>query len=263
MNNVVYLLRIILLSLMLNSLAIANPKDYQEILLNEPVTLLDLMIFEAQLELQDYVKDDPFTRIDRYETALLDFEYLVEPSKNRDDEIALDTFSLSGNVNFEYDSGQFVYTLEKLWSPASHLRFVNNDLGLYKEDIEKNGLVKISQKNFASYCKRALLSASSGNLVSPKTHSGHSTANTRKLPENLYALVIKDTHYRFILKLGRYFSQNLVAVKCSASRLDIIKPEPKIEFEFIGDWHLLEEILKKEASLMGLIDKKKNIINLD
>ena len=92
---------------------------------------------------------------------------------------------------------------------------------------------------------------------------GYTTGNTRKLPDDAFSQVIEDTHYNFTVKLGRYYSQNLVSVKCSASRLDIVKPEPKIEFEFIGDWHRLEEILKNEASLMGLIDKKKNIINLD
>jgi hypothetical protein len=248
---------------MLNSLAIANPKDYQKILLNEPVTLLDLMIFEAQLELNDYVKDGPFTRIDRYKTTLLDFEYLVEPSKNRDDEIALDMFSLSGDVDFELDTGKFVYTFEKLWSPEVHIRFENNALKYHKEDIEINGLVKISQKNFASYCKNLLIHAGIRNEVTLKTHAGYTTENTRKLPDDAFSQVIGDTHYNFTVKLARYYTQNLVSVKCSASRLDISKPEPKIKFEFIGNWHLLEEILKNEAILMGLIDKKKNIINLD
>jgi hypothetical protein len=260
MNNVIYLLRIVLLFLMLNSLAIANPKDYQKILLNEPVTLLDLMIFEAQLELNNYVKNDPFTRIDRYELTLLDFEYLVEPSDN---EIALDMFSLSGDVHFEPDAGKFVYTFEKRWSPAGHLRFENNALEYRTEDIERNGLVKISQKNFASYCKNMLIDAGRSNEVTLKTHEGYTTENTRKLPENVFSQVTEDTYYNFTVKLGRYYSQNLVSVKCSASKLDILKLEPKIKYEFIGDWHLLEEILKNEASLMGLIDKKKNIINLD
>jgi hypothetical protein len=214
--------------------AISAPKEYQKLLMDEPASLLDLMIFKADLELERHLrKSENLTFINPK-----GWDWLVEPKNG--DTMSRSVNYVSGFVDYDYDKGNFIIGATAVW-PLYSVEEVTNP-----EYIKINGKIKNNQKNISSMCIRLL-----GDLlavsVSPLVHAGYSTTNTRGLPIALNDKVIKDTEYRVKIQTQRRFNK-YPYLTCSKIGIDL-PGDDNVSFTYHGDWHKIDDIeksLKKE-----------------
>ncbi len=169
---------------LVSSLSLSEPKDYQRILMNEPVSMFDLMIHNNRTEFQR--KDDDqryfFETTESWSTKRFklmrkflnedpflydEFDWDVKPAKN-EYYIAVPLLYKYRNVQFLFDQGLVEFSMRMSW---------DYDKRIERSDtfIKQKARLKLTQSNIAKLCEIQLIRVSF-NKVEPlrlSFHTGH------------------------------------------------------------------------------------------
>lgn len=221
----------------------SEPKPYQTIMLNEPATLMDMTVYAAELDIKEFNSQFPGAWVVEND----DIDWLIEPK----DENTQHTFSvryLTTTANFDFAKGQFYFYLERTWvTPEPDKNYLESSLDYYKA----NGVSKLTQRNVGLYCKLVLERMSQGLFFSPFQHKGYTTGGTRKLTDNLWSDVERDTEYRVEIKYNSKSTGETLTADCRYTKHPDtyeFKPE-RIVYNFRGGWHDLEAIVQADQEL--------------
>ena len=218
---------------MLTSLALAKPKPYQQILIGEPVSLLDLAVFKAQLKadifLEKQLKGKPINEF--LFGRQLKMDWIVEPKKSRSLYLPI-TYEFIA-ADFDFKEGFFEYALRVSWDLTN--------ISVLTDIPSDAGQIKHSQANMASVCKY-LLKKIKVLKFKVADHSGYTNKHTRNLPsfEKLLIKSRKDT--RYIVQIDAGFLESDLYLRCESLSPSRHK---KVNFKFEGKWHELDNWVKE------------------
>lgn len=239
------------MTLLLSVLAYSEPKDYQRTLMNEPVSLMDFMVFQNRLRLEE--RFDRFVaKTPGYELNLMkeimsykfnEFDWLVPPldedtmEKPRDVRILFPMYVHRLGLNFIFEEGLFEASLVMEWEMGSALEY---GFAPFKR---QTGRMKPTQNNMAKLCEIQLQRLSAFHVF-PISHEGYTNSRLENLPD--LVLPTDDVRYKvFIYPFGQ-MSKPGTYLTCSTTKY-LLKPSEseKVNFKFLGSWHNLEKEAKK------------------
>ncbi len=210
--------------------------------MNEPVSMLDIMVYKAQLKAERHLPKVDFDSITLREVPFnyADFKKSVE---NKYGKLAIPITWPNLDAEFLFDKRKFQFHLSGIWYLAEF------DYDLNKPTINKH--LKNTMDNISNSCA-ALLRNISFLSFSAVYHAGYSTKSTREMPkhEELVGLIESDTTYKVTLVLGNeggWESDTSISCETDKNILAVKEKNLKdIKFNYIGKWSNLIE-LEKEA----------------
>jgi len=235
---------ILMILTFLSARSFSADKNYLDILMAEPVTLHDMMIYKAQLRANTLLKSLDFDNITLWSNKVpfnySDFEKSTN-SKSRYLGIPITYPDL--NAEFLFDEKIFQFHLSGIW----YLTEFDSDLNT----AVHNKKLKNTMDNISNSCV-ALLRNISPLTFNTYSHSGYSTKLTRKLPdhEKLKTMIESDTAYKVTLVLGddsMWSSETSITCETNKHFLKVKSKNLKdVKFNYTGKWSNLVE-LEKEA----------------
>ena len=228
--------------------SLAEPKDYQRLLISEPVSLLDLMIYKNSLRFnlekngktfidtsesgKDLMKSFPYygnAKREEFEwQGSLSEQYTFRPPI---------TIS-QRDVKFNYPLGKFEVSIDMSWE-----WYINSHNELKKQ----KGRMKASQVNMARLCIIQLKRISEF-LLQAEGHQGYTSSSMPKNEDFLIFKVIQDTYYK--VKIHAFgsttFEDQSTYLTCQTNQkhLSQDKVAGNVEFSFIGKWDELDALAK-------------------
>ncbi len=219
---------------------IAHSQDYKDILIDEPVSLLDLMLFKANIK-----ADTKEEQLSIKPIKLNTPEWLIQPKSmakylERGGHVLKTTSYKNLEAYYDFEKKNFSISYYLIYKHPND-KYINR-FKKHKFD-ENNGLLKTTQKNFSAICT-AYLDEISTIRLSPLQHSGYVTKSTRKLPEKheLLKQIEKDTNYKVVIVIedDKESSFNGLEVECYRNSYESRFDEDyKDHFSFNGNWHLV------------------------
>jgi hypothetical protein len=209
-------------------------KEYQQILVNEPASLLDLTMFKANLKAEAYketldykknVSGQVIRNLRRFDfdrqLSTLDFDLPI-------------SFPEQLYARFDFGNGLFYFEQALIWR--------------LRESIDKSDNPNLpelisNQKNITLVCN-ILLKNMAHLIIAPETHAGYTTKASRKLPENLLAQAINDTVYRVTIYLQNTY-EDYPSLECETTGKERYIEDGKIEYKYNGAWFELDKIINK------------------
>tara|TARA_R110000744_G_C19311022_1_gene556712 strand:- start:615 stop:1382 length:768 start_codon:yes stop_codon:yes gene_type:complete len=229
-------------------------KEYQKTLINEPVSLLDLTMFNANLKAAEYkeslnYKKSIYTKVIR---DLRDFDF--------DKRLLTLDFYLPINfpdalhARFDFGSGLFYFEQELSWDLNGPIK------GEPKENLELNKVIKgtglkvpikysippellTNQKNVTLICNMLLRGMAFLTII-PEDHAGYSTKASRELPEDIIAEAIADTVYRVTISLENFY-EDYPSMECETTGKERFKDDGNVTYKYSGSWYQLDKIINK------------------
>lgn len=231
---------ITLVSILLCFNANSAVKEYQNILINEKASLLDLTMFKASMEADKYEKELDYTFLLYYMLKDVDsFDWSKKWDKKSEFILPMLTPEYV-NASFDFENGKFIFEHGVVWK-----------LYLSSEVTEENPIkLETTQSNIALVCKLLLKSMGEDLMIEPLLHSGYSTKESRKLSENIFEEAIKDTLYKVKIKLNRYIG-SFPYLTCEADRANIFSEDGKVKYEYSGNWHEFKKLIKEVRTTAG------------
>ena len=218
--------------------ALSAPKEYQKLLMDEPASLFDLMIFKADLELDSHIRSISKTKpFKLWEMSKWRWDWLRRPPKPGS--FTRPVYFKYGHVDFDFEKGNFIVGATAIWKLFEFIELAD------KKHIETHGKLKNNQKNIASMCELLLIELSKV-AITPITHRGFSTHKSRKLPKfgDLYKTIKNDSVYKVTIYI-QHDGEDLPSMTCSTPG-PIHDRSDDVSYQFYGDWHKLDEIEKRE-----------------
>ncbi|MBD3652712.1 hypothetical protein [Kangiella sp.] len=219
--------------------SLAKPKSYQSLLMNEPASLLDISLFKARLELEDYIQKHQVETISIND--LESFDWLVRSKYHHEYNYSE---SKRGTIRFDWNSGSFLYEFKMLSAIAVDYKRYKDKI--MQEHFERSGLLDITQNNFSLLCSDLLIQAASQLHVAPYLHEGYTTKGEQSLPDYdlLYNKFERDTQYSYVIEI--LYLKEPLSVKCvlNGPVSTILKENLKsVRYEYDGPWHNLKKML--------------------
>ena len=221
----------------------SEPKDYQRVLMSEPVTLHDMMIIKANNELDAYlskVTKDQVIIFPSYRFAPDErWEWMQKPKEWNLDFVSSLTV-IDSSVKYDLKQGKYIISTTSIWDFSPEWLLRDTDVSF------DQGLLANTQKNIANACE-LIVQMSSAVYLSVPEHEGYSH---KKLDNNKPVAInglLEDTNYTakiFVNK--RNDKTHLICTQEGTS--------PDIKHKFHGDWHKLD---KYQTIIRGLDKRNK------
>ena len=244
--------KLILLVLLISSSSLvwSEPKPYQQALIDEPLSIMDFMIYKNRVRLEEYVNDwilDPedqsyprrqsWNRVS-YGNIIYEYDYFEwETPQDKSIPFAPPLRKAQTSLEFNWTDGTFGVEQQWYWQYNHHI--FNPD---------QKGRIKTTSANIAKVCELQLYEMSTYTPLS-SSHEGYTTPDFEKKTKNLFSQIQKDTRVTVhITMFGSYATKDFTYLECSSAKSAISKKDAsKIEYSYIGNWHQLEEISKKRT----------------
>lgn len=221
----------------------SEPKDYQKVWMDEPLSLHDMMIIKANNELDDYlskVTKDQVIIFPSYRFAPDErWEWMQKPKEWNLDFVSSLTV-IDSSVKYDLKQGKYIISTTSIWDFSPEWLLRDADVSF------DQGLLANTQKNIANACELIVRMSSAVYLSIPE-HEGYSY---KKLDNNKPAAInglLEDTNYTakiFVNK--RNDKTHLICTQEGTS--------PYIKHKFHGDWHKLD---KYQTIIRGLDKRNK------
>jgi hypothetical protein len=215
----------------------SQPKDYQKVWMDEPLSLHDMMLMRADKELEDFLSNyisENYLEIPRMYFYPNDLWNWMKKPKDSSKPFLTSLYFLNSSANYSWKEGIYVISTELAWEFSPEFVLQNRNM---KFD---QGLLANTQKNIANACE-ILLNMLSRVYINVPFHKGYSN---KKLEDNLksaFKNVIRDTKYSATIYMNtRWDKTNLVCSKTG---------NKEITHDFRGDWHLLADYEKRVRDL--------------
>lgn len=213
--------------------AFSEPKDYQRVWMDEPVSLHDLMLIRADKELEDYLSNyisEKYLEFPRFNFGHNGrWDWMKKP-KDSSKPFLTSLYFLDSSANYSWDEGNYVISTELAWefSPEFILKSRNMNFD--------QGLLANTQKNIANACE-TLIYMLGRVFINVPFHKGYSNKRLADSQKSAFKDVIEDTKYSVTIYVNTNLDKtNLVCSKTGGE---------KINHAFRGDWHLLADYEKR------------------
>lgn len=218
--------------------SLAEPKTYQQILINEPVSLLDLTVYRAQSDAEIFLDSQlkGSALVKGYEIQKLDWLHVWTERFHpplRYGAIYAD---------FEFNAGLFVFQLSADW------QLVDSMFGIEGYDGKTVGRLQNTQKNIAYICSELVTKLRRGLHFTMQNHAGYATDATKKLTLKDFASVRRDTRYRVSLFLVSE-GEDYPWMTCEATGN---YSDSEITYKYEGAWQDLEAIEMEYRERIGM-----------
>ena len=140
----------------------AKPKDYQNILMNEPVSLLDFMIYQARRDLDKFVKA---YMLERSPSSGLAYRQLHYDLSVKDDDWVHIKQPLSKflpplkfrrvDLSYDFKNGTFDVEVSFRWDWIPQM-VIHQNISHKLEETKRNGVLALNQKLLRNYVSRQL-----------------------------------------------------------------------------------------------------------
>jgi len=244
---------VLLMIIMLSGVAFSEPKEYQNILINEPVSLMDLMIYKNRLRLNSKESDKYY--IDQSDPAwslMKSFSKFHDGFPFRDFEwdIPFGAYQLSfippltvgdRDISFLFSEGLFEINLDMRWEMNTFI---------FTSMENQTGELKASQKNMAKLCQIQLQRLSNFGLL-PYGHEGYTNGSMGKVEKEMFFNLARDTRYKVkIHAFGDWYNEERYTYLTCTTNKKFLKPVEldKVTYEFIGKWHELDAEVKRQQN---------------
>jgi len=227
----------------------SEPKPYQKALIDEPLSIMDFMIYKNRVRLEEFVQRfiiDPESNFnarrhswgndtlygDPYEYDSFEWETPQDKSKPFSPPL---TKSLT-SLEFNWTDGTFDVKQQWFWEYNHHL---------YTPD--QKGRIKTTSENIAKICEFQLY-AMNTYVIFSASHEGYTTSDFKKKTQNQDAQIQNDT--RITVHIGVFGSVGLkdyTYLECTSDKKSLNGEDAKIAYSYIGNWHQLEEVTKKRT----------------
>ena len=250
-------LQIYTIGILLSCPIFAEPKDYQKILMNEPVSLLDFMVYQARKDLDKHVGrymtgDSPssFSMTDADYRKLLE-RIDIEP-KDYDwvhNRHSGSIFSpplrfTRADLDYNFKNGTFDIEVNFRWNWMPQY-VTHNNLSHNLEETKRNGVLVLNQKNTAKLCEIAIKDLN-GFFIDVITHQGYTNSRMEKIEGELQQNVLNDMRKKVRIYIeGSMASDNWTYMACDTIGHDY---PPKINYSYNGNWHALDKIIKRKIT---------------
>ena len=245
--------RLLLLILLISSSSLvwSEPKPYQQALIDEPLSIMDFMIYKNRVRLEEYVNDwilDPEAKSypkrqhwdsPSYQAIFYEYDWFEwETPQDKSIPFVPPLLKRQTSLEFNWKDGTFDVEQQWQWQYNHHL-FIP----------DQKGRIKTTSANIAKICELQLYEMSTYTPLS-SSHEGYTTSDFENKTENLFSQIQKDTRVTVhIAVFGSYATKDFTYLECSSGISSIRKNDAsKIEYSYIGNWHQLEEISKKRSS---------------
>jgi hypothetical protein len=247
-------LQIYTIGILLSCPIFAEPKDYQKILMNEPVSLLDFMIYQAQKDLDKHVRRHMLGDIPSFSMVDADYREIFEDLKIEDDDwihikqrYALFTPPLRftrADVDYNFKNGTFDIEVNFRWNWIPQM-VIQQKISHKLEETKRNGVLVLNQKTTAKLCERAI-SDLLGFSIDAITHQGYTNTRLEKIEGKLQQNVLDDMRKKVRIHIdGSLPAGNWTYMTCDTIGHDY---PPKINYSYNGNWHALDKIIKRKIT---------------
>ena len=244
--------KLILLVLLISSSSLvwSEPKPYQQALIDEPLSIMDFMIYKNRLRLEEFVNEwilDPEDK--SYPKRIpwrgvssrgISYKYdWFEWETPQDKSIPFVPPLVKRQTSLEFNWKDGTFDVEQHWQWQYNHHYFKPD---------QKGRIKTTSANIAKICELQLYEMSTYTPLS-SSHEGYTTSDFENKTENLFSQIQKDTRVTVhIAVFGSYATKDFTYLECSSGKSAISKKDAsKIEYSYIGNWHQLEEISKKRT----------------
>lgn len=215
----------------------SEPKDYQRVYMDEPLSLHDMMLMRADEELEDFLSrytPEDYVEFPRYYFGLIDIWDWMQKPKYTPDPFISSLNLLDSYADYSWEEGKYVISTELAWIFSPEFVLQNRNMNF------DQGLLANTQKNIANACG-LLLDMLSRVYINVPFHKGYSNKKLQDNYESAFQNIIKDTKYSATIYMNtRWDKTNLVCSKTG---------NKEITHDFRGDWHLLADYEKRVRDL--------------
>jgi hypothetical protein len=214
----------------------SEPKDYQKVWMDEPLSLHDMMIIEADKKLDEnlskYTNHDfivfQSSEISSYEGG---WDWIKKPSLKYVPDFLTSLQLLYSAATYDWDNGKYLIYSELTWH-------FSPEITLYTRDINHDqGLLANTQKNIVNACDIFLKKLHTTSFW-PPSHKGYTNKKIEELYPAVYGLVFEDTIFKAKIFLNTRDEKTFLI--CSRP----FGKNTDVKYEFTGDWHKLHEYQK-------------------
>ena len=224
----------------------SEPKDYQRVWMDEPLSLHDMMMIEADKKLHDkllkHLKNKQmifgYGEIKQYQQEW-DWIKQTDPKWYFSDFVT-SLYLADSEAIYDWNTGKYIFSSEFVWefSPELILYSLNKN--------HDQGLLANTQRNIANACD-IFLKKIDYLLFLPPAHKGYKNKKLDEFFPDYYKFIKADIVYRATIYVNtRNDKTHLI---CSKPYVDM----PEVQYDFKGDWHKLDEYQK----MIREIDKKR------
>ena len=229
----------------------AKPKDYQNILMNEPVSLLDFMIYQARRDLDKFVKA---YMLERSPSSGLAYRLLHYDLSVKDDDWVHIKQPLSKflpplkfrrvDLSYDFKNGTFDVEVSFRWDWIPQM-VIHQNISHKLEETKRNGVLALNQKTIAKLCEQAIKDLETFYIVAI-VHEGYTNSRLKKIEGELQQKINIDTRRKVNIHVnGSLPSGDLTDMTCDTVGYDY---PPKINYSYKGNWHELDEIIERRIS---------------
>lgn len=230
----------------------SEPKDYQKVWMDEPLSLHDMMIIEADKKLDEnlskYTNHD-FIVFQSSEISLYEggWDWIKKPSLKKYEPDFLTSLQLfSSAATYDWDTGKYLIYSELIWHFSPEITLYNRDIN------HDQGLLANTQKNIFNACDIFLKKLHTTNFW-PPSHKGYTNKNLEELYPAAYGLLFEDTIFKTKIFLNtRDEKTYLICSKPFGKNTDV-------KYELTGDWHKLHEYQKSVREMNKKYGRLKEI----
>ena len=224
----------------------AEPKDYQRAMIDEPASLLDLMVYKNRIRLLDFVSDKILG--EKASTNAYYPKGITFPSAG----YKYDNFNWSTphkdrwrpfvpplekrQTSLEFNWGRGTFDIEQQYQWSFYFSGLN-------EDKNNHGQLKTTASNIAKMCAIQLIKMSHFYLES-HSHEGYTTKSLADSLEKDYSNIHRDTRFKIhIAVFGTHREKNFTYLECESDRESLNSNlKTNIEYAYIGSWHELDMV---------------------
>lgn len=211
----------------------SEPKDYQKVWMDEPLSLHDMMLIRADKELEDFLSNyisENYLEFPRIYFHPNDRWNWMKNPKDSSKPFLTSLFFLDSSANYSWEEGKYVISTELAWEFSPEFVLQNRNMNF------DQGLLANTQKNIANVCETLINMLLRVNINVP-FHKGYTNKRFADSQNTGFMDVIQDTKYSVTIYMNKNLDKtNLVCTKTGSE---------KIKHDFRGDWHLLADYEKR------------------
>ena len=206
-----------------------------DILMNEPVSLLDLTIFKAEIEGAAFANNELPKAFSKFSHEL---SWILKPNS-----ASLPLPKSKPSFNFTNKTFEFQYDFLMPIPDKEDYKELDIAQIYYQE-----GLLKPTKENYSNLCTKILKASVKGISFHPMTHAGYTTKTTRELPSKskLFVDALKNSIFRVKFEITsremlKGTRASFPTIICEANKKDLFESNLNISYKFSGKWEQLKE----------------------